>query len=70
MAVTYKVWICVERHDDRKTGEGEYEDVDLDFGGVVEYSGRGAEKRAVNLATRLHKIGECIAEGVPRAEVG
>jgi hypothetical protein len=67
MARTYKVWLCVEEYDDKTD---KYIDVDLDFGGVVEYSGRGAQKRAVDLATRLHKIGECIAEGKPHAEVG
>jgi hypothetical protein len=55
MAKTYKVWVCVEEHDDDPIGpKEEYRDLDLPFGAVLELQ---SEYDAIEFAASLNDAG-------------
>jgi hypothetical protein len=61
---TYKVWIAVELHDDKTD---EYTDL-TQFGETASFNGRHAERKAEELADKLHNIG-LIVTGIVAHEV-
>lgn len=54
---TYKVWVCVERCDDKTD---KYEDIDLNFAATAEYK---SQRHARDFAEELHALGEKMHNG-------
>lgn len=62
--MTFKVWLCVEKHNPWPA-EYEYEDVILPFGAEAEFPNEG---QAVAYATRLHERFEPLIRAVAAYE--